>query len=192
MDEVPLLGARRGAWRVIHILYRTYDHDGQLLYVGITNNPMGRFRSHEVTKDWWPNVAEIKLATFESRDDLVAAEREAILTEKPLHNVVHNPSRPRTTGLTQERTYSLTEVAEAWGLTGDMKEPERWIMRQIRSGRFPARKVGSRWRMTEQEMETAQEACSNKAYQQPPEPPQLTVIDGGGLSAGSRRRRGMA
>lgn len=36
-----------------HVLYRFYGATGQLLYVGITMNPVQRFRSHRGTKDWW-------------------------------------------------------------------------------------------------------------------------------------------
>lgn len=76
-----------------NVLYRVYDEDGRLLYVGITNNPPARFRSHRATKQWWAMVAHIFTKTYDSRAALREAEREAIKTEHPTYNVVHNAGR---------------------------------------------------------------------------------------------------
>ena len=39
---------------------------------------------------------------------------------------------------------------------------ERWLIDQIRAGRFPARKIGRAWRMTAQDIAEALEACRNR------------------------------
>jgi hypothetical protein len=58
------------------------------------------------------------------------------------------------------KTYSLPEVAEF--LCGDsMKEPTRWLTRQIAAGRFTARKVGRQWRMTQADVDAALEVLAN-------------------------------
>jgi hypothetical protein len=58
------------------------------------------------------------------------------------------------------KTYSLPEVAEF--LCGDsMKEPTRWLTRQITAGRFTARKVGRQWRMTQADVDAALEVLAN-------------------------------
>lgn len=77
----------------LHVLYRMFDAAGQLLYVGLTNNPKGRFGNHRDTKDWWDQVSTIKVESFSSREELIAAERTAIGAEKPLHNRIHNRDR---------------------------------------------------------------------------------------------------
>lgn len=77
----------------VHVLYRFYSATGQLLYVGITNSPPERFRSHEGSKEWWAQVSGITVENYETRDELCNAERRAIQVERPLHNVVHNGSR---------------------------------------------------------------------------------------------------
>lgn len=74
-----------------HTLYRMYDVDGMLLYVGLTNDPAGRFRGHSA-KDWWEEVASITLEHHCDREDLKFAELEAIETEFPLYNRAHNTS----------------------------------------------------------------------------------------------------
>ena len=73
-----------------HVLYRMHDHDGDLLYVGITCRPPTRFKDHRNTKDWWSEVATIGVTTLASRAELLAMERQAIRTEAPRYNVVHN------------------------------------------------------------------------------------------------------
>jgi hypothetical protein len=38
---------------------------------------------------------------------------------------------------------------------------ERWLIEQLRSGRFPGRKVGRRWRMTDKDISDALDICGN-------------------------------
>lgn len=70
-----------------HVLYRMFDADGDLLYIGITNNPPERFRAHSGGKDWWPQVSNITVETFSSREELESAEWAAIGAESPRYNV---------------------------------------------------------------------------------------------------------
>jgi predicted GIY-YIG superfamily endonuclease len=79
-----------------HALYRFFGEGGELLYVGITNNPTRRFAQHGVKRDWWHEVATIRMERHESREAVLAAERSAILAERPRYNVVHNGGAPVT------------------------------------------------------------------------------------------------
>jgi hypothetical protein len=72
------------------MLYRFYDGDGVLLYVGITSRHMRRWCEHAASKAWWPHVATTRVEHYPSRVDAEGAEREAIRAERPLHNVVHS------------------------------------------------------------------------------------------------------
>lgn len=76
-----------------HTLYRFFAADNKLLYVGRTANPSRRFKSHSVEKDWWENIAHIKMEHFPDAPSLAKAEVEAIKGEKPQHNVQHNNGR---------------------------------------------------------------------------------------------------
>lgn len=78
-----------------HALYRFHDATGTLLYVGITADPGARWRKHAHDKPWWTHIATITVETHPSRAEVLEAERTAILTEKPLHNIVHNRSTAR-------------------------------------------------------------------------------------------------
>lgn len=72
-----------------HALYRFFAEDGELLYVGITSNPARRFAQHGSDKEWWEEVAEIRMERLPSREAVLAAERAAIIAERPRYNVVH-------------------------------------------------------------------------------------------------------
>ena len=73
-----------------HLLYRFFDAEGVLLYVGITYDVSMRFSTHSVERWWWGQWAYSTVVRYHSRAALEAAERKAIKSEKPLHNVVHN------------------------------------------------------------------------------------------------------
>jgi predicted GIY-YIG superfamily endonuclease len=71
-------------------LYRFFDLDDELLYVGITNNPEKRWNHHRARQAWWPQVARKTLEWFDNRGDAEVAEIEAIRGEIPRHNRAHN------------------------------------------------------------------------------------------------------
>lgn len=72
-----------------HVLYRFFDADGLLLYVGITNDPLVRFRAHGTDKSWYPRAVTATLTHFDSREELASAEWMAIQAEKPKYNRTH-------------------------------------------------------------------------------------------------------
>lgn len=69
-------------------LYRLFDTEGALLYVGIAGNPGRRWEQHRKDKPWWGDVASTRLEHFATREEAAAAELEAIRTEDPRHNIV--------------------------------------------------------------------------------------------------------
>lgn len=75
-------------------LYRLYDCDDQLLYVGIAYHPPKRFAEHEGDKPWWPQVARRDIEWIASRAEAEGAERCAIAAEAPRYNGIHNIGRP--------------------------------------------------------------------------------------------------
>lgn len=95
-----------------HALYRFFAEDGELLYVGITSNPARRFAQHGAAKEWWEEVAEIKMDRHSSREAVLAAERAAIIAEKPRYNVVHANGSAAQADLTEDakapRGYPVT------------------------------------------------------------------------------------
>lgn len=71
-------------------MYRFYDVDGTLLYVGICDEPMARWSKHASNKPWWSAVHRFRLVWLPSRKYAEKAERDAIVSEKPLHNRAMN------------------------------------------------------------------------------------------------------
>lgn len=72
-----------------HALYRFFDAGGDLLYVGITNDPGRRWGRHSNSKPWWHEVDRIEIERYPDRTSVLAAERKAIQEESPRYNVVH-------------------------------------------------------------------------------------------------------
>ncbi|MFD3749726.1 GIY-YIG nuclease family protein [Streptomyces cyaneofuscatus] len=68
-------------------VYRLFGVDGQLLYVGLGRNPMNRWSSHAEQHPWWPSVATFTVVWYPTRPEAAAAEKAAIKSEAPVHNV---------------------------------------------------------------------------------------------------------
>lgn len=83
-------------WHRPHALYRFYDTDGVLLYIGITADLGSRLTQHSDDKPWWCDVTQVHVEHHPSREAVLAAEQQAISAEQPLHNITHN--RRRTKG----------------------------------------------------------------------------------------------
>lgn len=75
-------------------LYRFFDAEGRLLYVGITARLRKRWQEHAAhyATTWWLQVDRHSVDWYDTRDAALKAEEQAIKTEKPLHNVMHTPS----------------------------------------------------------------------------------------------------
>lgn len=96
-------------------LYRMFDADGRLLYVGITIDIVSRFRDHRSIKPWWPDIQTIQLEHFPDRPAARAAELKAITTEFPCYNVADTVRRrtPRTAAAVAVRAQTKRELDEA-------------------------------------------------------------------------------
>jgi hypothetical protein len=69
------------------VLYRIFDSEGALLYVGATTNPGQRYSTHSKMQPWWDEATTITLQHLPSFDELAVAEVQAIKAEKPKYNV---------------------------------------------------------------------------------------------------------
>lgn len=67
-------------------LYRHFDAEGQLLYVGISLSVVSRLAQHRDGSPWYDQIAMVTVERFPTRGDAHAAERAAIRAEKPRHN----------------------------------------------------------------------------------------------------------
>lgn len=76
-------------------LYRMFDVDGALLYIGIAYSFGRRWAQEAAEKSWWPEVQRQTVEWYSSREEAHRAEVEAIQAEKPKYNIAHTPQRPR-------------------------------------------------------------------------------------------------
>lgn len=71
------------------VLYRCFSANGALLYVGQSIRAAERLSQHEAAQPWWPLVARVDLEHFADLAECLGAERTAIKSERPRHNVQH-------------------------------------------------------------------------------------------------------
>lgn len=71
-----------------HVLYRLYDADDVLLYVGMTNEWDRRESEHARFQPWWGEVVRFTHEPYPNRVDAEAAEKVAVRTEHPVFNKV--------------------------------------------------------------------------------------------------------
>lgn len=69
------------------VLYRYFDSEGQLLYVGVTGDNTKRQSQHRRNSFWFGEVASATYEYFETRDEALEAETNAIRRENPKHNI---------------------------------------------------------------------------------------------------------
>jgi hypothetical protein len=72
------------------VLYRGFTDNGTLVYVGIeaAARGLGRFAEHNRDHVWWADmVTNIAVEYFDTREEARAAEKVAIISERPLHNI---------------------------------------------------------------------------------------------------------
>jgi hypothetical protein len=77
-------------------VYRIYAHDGRLLYVGKSVEPVNRLKAHARSKDWWGevNVARHLIVWFDDEATALTEEERAIKAEGPVYNDQHNHDNP--------------------------------------------------------------------------------------------------
>jgi predicted GIY-YIG superfamily endonuclease len=77
-----------------HYVYRLWDADGALLYVGISKTLVQRLTQHDQSQPWADEVASVTAKRYPNRDKARAAEIEAIQTESPRYNIRDRAKRP--------------------------------------------------------------------------------------------------
>jgi len=96
-------------------LYRQFDKDRNLLYTGVSCQIRSRLRDHEKHSEWWSEVSHITIEHFPDRKSVLEAERKAIETENPKHNVQYN----RNKRIQIEKPFTALDVTTAIDTTKD-------------------------------------------------------------------------
>lgn len=88
-------------------LYKLYDKDDRLLYIGITSDIVRRFRQHSQEKEWWWDVADIEVVRFLTRQAARTEEHLLIMMLHPVHNYQDNFIRQRDPAVEPVRRFPV-------------------------------------------------------------------------------------
>src|SRR5262249_31908278 len=75
-------------------LYRAYDADGRLLYVGISLSAFNRLIDHKRDSGWASEMVTMTVERFPTREIAEWEERKAIKEQRPIWNRAHNNDKP--------------------------------------------------------------------------------------------------
>lgn len=92
-------------------VYRLFNVQGELLYIGMSVDPDSRFRYHRVVHGWWSDVASIEVDRYPNRPLAADAEKRAIQSERPRHNRTHADHGDRAMSVAEVRS-ALAETVE--------------------------------------------------------------------------------
>jgi hypothetical protein len=70
----------------VSYLYRHFNADQTLLYVGISLSAVYRLSQHRDAGQWFDEIASVTIEKFNTRREALLAERQAIVKENPLYN----------------------------------------------------------------------------------------------------------
>ena len=77
--------------RLSNKVYRHYDANEILLYVGVSKDHLRRLSQHHDTARWYDQIAVVTVETFQNRQEAEEAEDRIIERELPIYNI----RRPR-------------------------------------------------------------------------------------------------
>lgn len=100
-------------------LYRHFDKEGTLLYVGESLSFSKRTKDHERGSDWFGDITNITIEKFDSKKSALKAEVQAIKKENPKFNIQHN--KYSSLGISNYKPLCFTgtfkELIDSKGLT---------------------------------------------------------------------------
>lgn len=112
-ERLRIAEAERAAKRCA--LYRHFDSEDTLLYVGISRNSVTRRMDHMREAIWARFQASETVVWFDDREQAEAAEQAAIRDESPVFNILHAGPSAR------ERRVRYLAAREAWDLLADRR-----------------------------------------------------------------------
>jgi excinuclease UvrABC nuclease subunit len=74
-------------------LYRHFDKDNRLLYVGVSLSVTQRLAQHRSHAHWFSQITRVEVEQFLTRQEAIVAERAAIKNERPLFNIQFSEQR---------------------------------------------------------------------------------------------------
>ena len=110
--------ARRA--RAVHWVYRCYDTDGRLIYVGCTMELAKRLDTHHRSSWWADQVANVKATVHPNYAAALRIERKAIREEHPRWNVGVRWQKRTDWREDQLRDFLYSKLRQGWA---DLEHP---------------------------------------------------------------------
>lgn len=107
---------RRDRTHHMHWLYRCFDAEGRLIYVGSTTDLFGRLKTHRAQAWWAGQVAKVRATVHPNGTVARQLERRAIRDEVPRWNKAHK-WEGRNNWARQDWQDWLTIIAQSEGAT---------------------------------------------------------------------------
>jgi len=73
--------------RKTHFVYKQYDEQNQLLYVGCTSAPRVRMALHRNNSPWFSKIDRVEIKAFTSKLEAVSEETRSIVKDQPKFNI---------------------------------------------------------------------------------------------------------
>jgi predicted GIY-YIG superfamily endonuclease len=107
-----------------HYVYKWYDKNKALLYVGCSKDPKNRERYHKIKSEWFEKAVYFFSERFDTKEEALAAEKSIIKKEKPAYNVHHNlgntePVKPPEISVKDAASFAgnKSELAKIFGVS---------------------------------------------------------------------------
>jgi hypothetical protein len=102
-------------------LYRLFNAEDRLLYVGISGFAPVRIDAHRRGAPWGSDIARREVEEFPTRRAAAFAESEAINTEFPLHNKQGRRAEPKSAAIARAEAASSAKKAACRTLQRDKR-----------------------------------------------------------------------
>ncbi len=114
-------------------LYRCFDKDDVLLYIGCTKRLVSRITVHRELSLWGPKIHRIQSEGFVTRESALTAEANAIASEHPEFNIQHRKRRLKGRAATLGPRFipDADQDAQCRDLWLDPERPEVYKLRRI-------------------------------------------------------------
>lgn len=137
--------APQGTGRTVKTaVYRIYNADMELLYVGQSAKPLRRIAEH-AHKDWCESAAMVTMEWFETAVAASDAERAGIMSERPKHNIALAVTAPASPVADLRLVERIEQFCIKNGLStsrfGGLAANDYSLYRDLKAGREPRRRT---------------------------------------------------
>lgn len=95
-------------------VYRAFDADDRLIYIGATVYTDHRLTIHRTQSWWWALVARVAFEQHVDREAALAAEAAAIRAERPAFNLIDQPGGVQAVRYVPRLTEADLQVCRDW------------------------------------------------------------------------------